>query len=262
MKFGINNPAWLQEAGNRMNVDWGTQFRLTSLEDDNVITFPTGTRYGDNKEFVEYSFNNSKWNALPNDGLVLKKEQTVAFRLIDNKQIFEDKKLLDASKKINISGELLLSVSYDGRHSGEGNIYSSIFMGLPVVDATGLEPISLIYLPTDSAKNAFADCIYLERISKIKNITGNSSFNGMFINCQRLQSISIETNRDNPNILSSMLNGCIALNRININWESISSVGTLTWPESFSENGVMTTSRTDVTKESLGLPNGWSLEVL
>lgn len=262
MKFGINNPAWLQAAGNRMDVDWGTQFRLTSLEDDNVITFPTGTRYGDNKESVEYSFNNSKWNALPNDGLVLKNEQTVAFRAIGDYKIFENKKLLDASGKFKLSGKLLDAINPTGTFSDASNLLTSIFMGLPVVDASELKLPEFGYFSTDSAKYAFKDCTYLELAPYIYGIWANGVYEGMFENCSKIQSVEIQMDRFQNNVLSKMFGGCSMLSSINMNLAtSITSVSALSWPTGISDIGVLTINFT-TTKENLGLPSGWEIEVV
>ena len=188
MKFGINNPAFLQSACAKSERLKSAFFGIRSLEDNNTISFNDGTVLYDKKNQMEYSYDEFEWNALSGiNVLTINKDENVYLRCSSG-DIFVTSDsyspLFSASGKIDIFGKLS-SLCQEIKTDTAG-CCSYFFKDLPIVSAKDLE-FDYLILDDNSYYSMFDSCTNLVNAPKLS--ATNLAFNcycSMFYGCTSL----------------------------------------------------------------------------
>ena len=288
MKFNLNNPAFLQMAGNAQAKDY---FYITSLADGNELTFSTCLMgiFADN---IEYSLHSQEdWEQLTADTVInLDEQETVYFRNYTGVVNTADgSQLLGVTDKFNAGGNIV-HLFYPGKSKVPDTGLSSFFSGLPIVSAENLN-LSAKKLGVAAYAMMFANCTNLitppvlpatilsercydamfERCSSLAFAPELPAVNlayqcylSMFVDCYSLTATPVLP----ATILSercyeSMFSGCEELQQITCLAENISADAcTEDWLTGVPKSGkfIKAANMEDWSDGANGIPAGWTVE--
>lgn len=200
MRFDIQNPSFLQMECNLKNkIDWGDAFRVTSLEDNNVLEFVTLKKYqGGFSAPAEagYSFDNENFTSVNGvSSITLNKGQTVAFKRLSGGNVVSPSNNPDpyfiASRKFTIHGNIKKAFFAD-----ENAAMPSLAFMLAFASNTHLIDASELILPdleistSGAYKSMFSGCTLLEKSPVLPaTIVSSNAYETMFKNCSSLRQI-------------------------------------------------------------------------
>ena len=184
MKMNLNNPAFLQSAGNAQANDY---FYITSRVDGNELSFATGLLgvFADN---VQYSLNSTNdWEQLTKDVVItLDAQETVYFRnrtgvVNTNGGI----NLLGITDEFDAGGNIM-RLFYPGQSDVPANGLDELFKELPIVSAGELK-LPATVLSNSCYSSMFYGCTSLTAAPELPaTVLSNSCYNYMFYGCTSL----------------------------------------------------------------------------
>lgn len=286
MKFGINNPAWLQAAGNRVV---GTDFFIEALDDCdfNLSTSKLGAFY----ENLEFSFDGGEhWNDINlYTDYTLSKNQRL---LIRNKTKVDYVPQLDSRPFANIGvnykiGGDLIRLFYPNELPNSG--FRMFFFGDEYLsDASQLE-LRIKEVPSSFFEDMFNGCVNLVAAPELPATTiGNSGYGKMFSGCENLvvapqlpavtlnnwcytemfrNCVSLVEAPELPatilvgNCYALMFDGCSQINEVTCLAENIPNPNcTTNWLRNVAASGTFTKAAGVVWPEGVsGIPEGWTV---
>lgn len=287
MKFGINNPAWLQAAGNRVV---GTAFFIEAL-DDCEFDLPF-SKLGDFFENLEFSFDGGEhWiDPNPSAGYSLSKNQRL---LIRNKtKVDFDYTQPDSNPFVNIGvnykiGGDLIRLFYPNKLPDSG--FRMFFFGDEYLsDASQLE-LRIKEVPRSFFEDMFNGCVSLVAAPELPATTiGYSGYGKMFSGCENLavapqlpaltlnnwcysemfkDCVSLMAAPELPatilvnNCYALMFDGCSQIDKVTCLAENIpNSNCTTNWLRDVAAEGTFTKAAGVVWPEGAsGIPEGWTV---
>ena len=185
MRFGINNPAWLQAAGNA-----GTEkeyFYIRSLADANEVTF-ANTKLGAFADNLKYSLDGKSWSQLSADDVItLNSGESIIFRNPSN-TVYN----LEAGTNV---------VKTSDEYEVGGDIIQLFYPG--------------VELPALAFQQAFGDDDFIHSASDLKlpaTVLAESCYNSMFSGCTGLTAApELPATTLAENCYHSMFYGCTGL---------------------------------------------------
>lgn len=221
MKMNFTSPVWLQSASNVGGViDWGTTFRITSLEDSNVITFDE-TVFSVYPDILEYSLNNKDYQKLDvSSSFTLKNGQSIAFRCTSGKindsggPMGPTYPMIKSTGSFSVSGDIASAMISSGE-TMDAFMFTGYFRNSKVIDASELilpttnlsqecfsgmfSNSTLVYPPKmpimdlteGCCSSMFSNCTELLTAPVLPSTIGaKGCYNDMFINCPKINSIT------------------------------------------------------------------------
>ena len=183
MKFGINNPAWLQAAGNRVSE---ATFYVVSRADNNEIGF-FDTLFADFANNLTFSVNSmDNWQQLERSTIIsINSGDVVYFRNNTGESSRVDgRKLFNINKEFDAGGELTRMLFPDGVLVEYALNYA--FGELPIVSAKNLS-LHIDTLGLYCYSDMFLNCSSLTEAPALPATTlAESCYSGMFQQCSSL----------------------------------------------------------------------------
>ena len=188
MTFVINNPSFLQSAGNAGSAGSANDyFYITSRADNNVLGFDIGPIGGFSGNLV-YSINSvENWEQLTADkSIILGVQDTIYFK--NNTGAIADYTgdvLLRISEEFDCGGDIM-KLFYPGVSVVPSNCFKRLFKGLHIVSAKDLK-LPAITLNEACYASMFENCDSLTEAPELPATTlAKGCYASMFSNCSRL----------------------------------------------------------------------------
>ena len=235
MKFGINNPAFLQMAGQAGKAN--SLFYITSNVDDNELTFEN-TKLGVWADNIQYSTDGAKtWVQLTDDlALTLNEGETVYFR------------------------------NYTG--SAYNSAMSTKVVNVADIYSIGGDITKLFYpgvkLPAYAFKDAFNGDTNLQIASELllpATALAESCYSYMFNGCTSLTAApALPATALAEYCYSNMFNGCTSLTAVTCLATSNIDIATEYWLSDVAADGTFTKAAgVEWPEGASGIPEGWSV---
>ena len=188
MTFVINNPSFLQSAGNAGSAGSDNDyFYITSRADNNVLGFDIGP-IGSFSGNLVYSINSvENWEQLTADkSIILGVQDTIYFK--NNTGAIADYTgdvLLRISEEFDCGGDIM-KLFYPGVSVVPSNCFKRLFKGLHIVSAKDLK-LPAITLAEACYASMFENCDSLTEAPELPATTlAKGCYASMFSNCSRL----------------------------------------------------------------------------
>lgn len=287
MKFGINNPAWLQAAGNRVV---GTTFFVEALNDCEFSL--SGTRLGDFSENLEISFDNGEsWEnpsifadyTLSQNGRMLIRNKT---KVDFEPQLFQ-RKFVDIDANYKIGGDLIGLFYPKGLPT---NGFKMFFLGDQYLSDVSQLELRIKEVPYGCFDSMFKNCASLVAAPELPATTiGYGGYGQMFSGCENLSMapqlpaltldkwcysemfkgcVSLMEAPELPatilaeNCYALMFDGCNEINKVTCLAENIPNPNcTTNWLRNVAEIGTFTKAAGVEWPEGVnGIPTGWTVQ--
>ena len=237
MKFGINNPAFLQMAGNAQAKEY---FYIRSLADANEVTF-ANTKLGAFADNLEYSLDGNSWSPLSADDVItLNSGESILFRNPSNTvyNLAMGTNIVKTSDEYEVGGDIIklfypgIELPFEAFQSAfngdvliisasdlklpatvlSNSCYSSMFSGCTSLTAAPELPATA--LAEGCYSFMFFGCTSLTAAPELPaTALANSCYNSMFYECTSLTAAPDELPATAlaDSCYSSMFSGCTSL---------------------------------------------------
>ncbi len=213
MRFGINNPAWLQAAS---AVGGEKFFYFMSREDGNQISFED-TYLGEKSDQMEYSFDGVEWEQLnSDDSFGLDNGDKIYIRCASGNIVYDDEaecNLVSFDDHFDVGGDLFTLV-YSEPNYKEHADFNSLFMGQDLLlSAKNLKVQTNL---SNKLNSLFAGCSNLLEAPKLPATTLTEyCYTNLFSGCTSLITApELPAMSLAPECYSSMFEGCTSLTNV------------------------------------------------